>query len=175
MEIIRRSEFRMEVMKQVSTLRLPDTWVAAGFVRNAVWDHLHGFTSETSLNDVDVIYFDRKVVDRHRDEEAEEQLSNSFPGVVFSVKNQARMHIRNRDEPYRSATDAMTHWPETCTAIGVAREGDEILYEAPFGLSDLFSLTVRPTSSNASMKSLVKKRSIEKGWMEIWPNLILET
>lgn len=31
------------------------------------------------------------------------------------VKNQARMHLRNGDRPYQSATDAMRYWPETAT------------------------------------------------------------
>jgi hypothetical protein len=41
----------------------------------------------------------------------------------WSVKNQARMHERNADRPYRSASDAMMHSPETATAVG-ARLGD---------------------------------------------------
>lgn len=28
-------------------------WIAAGFVRNLVWDKLHGFSSMTALDDID--------------------------------------------------------------------------------------------------------------------------
>jgi hypothetical protein len=38
-------------------LKLPDGYIAAGYIRNRVWDHLHGFTERTPLNDVDVVYF----------------------------------------------------------------------------------------------------------------------
>ena len=33
---------RMRVLRIVRELGLPDCWVAAGFVRNCVWDHAHG-------------------------------------------------------------------------------------------------------------------------------------
>ena len=50
------------------------------------------------------------------------------------------MYLHNGDQPYLSSTDAMTHWPETVTAVGVrpGRDG-EIEVEAPFGLDDLFT------------------------------------
>ena len=52
-----------------------------------------------------------------RDRAIEAELRALAPGIDWSVKNQARMHLRNGDPPYSGATDAMRHWPETATAI----------------------------------------------------------
>ncbi len=32
---------RLEILRAVRELELPDCWLAAGFVRSLVWDHLH--------------------------------------------------------------------------------------------------------------------------------------
>lgn len=40
-------------------LQLPDAWLAAGFVRNRVWDRLHGYPEPIPLADLDVIHFVR--------------------------------------------------------------------------------------------------------------------
>ena len=37
-------EWQRDVLLAVRDLGLKDCWVAAGFVRNAVWDLLHGYT-----------------------------------------------------------------------------------------------------------------------------------
>jgi hypothetical protein len=94
----------------------------------------------------------------------------------WSVKNQARMHQRNADEPYRSAVDAMSYWPETATAIGV-RLSDRSVIEvaAPFGLDDLFELAVRPTERFVTEKySVYLDRIHAKKWQTTWPRLKIE-
>jgi len=105
----------------------------------------------------------------------EAQLKAVEPSVDWSVKNQARMHLRNGDEPYASTADAMSHWCETATAVAVRladNGGIEIL--APFGLDDLFSLTVRPTPAFTGRKlPIFQERVREKRWLERWPRLVL--
>jgi hypothetical protein len=63
------------------------------------------------------------------------------------------MHFRNGDAPYVSAVDAMRGWPETATAVA-ARQTEGGAYEiaAPFGLDDLFTLTLRPAPRFRSEK-----------------------
>ena len=41
-ELMFLDQQRMEMLKVVAGLALPDCCIAAGFVRNLVWDHLHG-------------------------------------------------------------------------------------------------------------------------------------
>src|SRR5690349_2739285 len=81
------------LLSHVESLGLPDGWIGAGFIRNAVWDVLHGRPIDIShLNDVDVIFFDPDAAGRERESELECRLRAIAPGTLWSVKNQARMH-----------------------------------------------------------------------------------
>jgi uncharacterized protein len=162
---------RRDVIDAVAESGLPDCWLAAGFVRNTVWDCLHGHSELTPLNDVDVAYFEPSNIDRAIDAEVERSLRRSFPGLDFSVKNQARMHNKNGHQPYTSATDAISRWTETCTAVGVRRGEDGLDVCAPHGLADLFSLVVRPTSCEEEYVTLVLARVRDRGWLSRWPRL----
>jgi len=51
--IISNDPLRWRLLHRVHDLGLPDCWVAAGFVRNAVWDHLHGRDISPLITDVD--------------------------------------------------------------------------------------------------------------------------
>jgi hypothetical protein len=167
---------RMRVLGVVRDLGLPDCWVAAGFVRNCVWDHLHGRAVSPLQGDIDVIWFEPTACDATRDAGLETALRDRDGTLAWSVKNQARMHGRNGDAPYRSATDAMRHWPETATAVGVrldARGGIEVA--APFGLDDLFDLVVRPTQRFIAEKhTIYLERVLSKQWEQTWPSLQIQ-
>jgi hypothetical protein len=67
----------------------------------------------------------------------------------------------------------MRRWPETCTAIGVAWK-DALRILAPFGLTDLFALRLRPTAADTQTIELVRQRAREKGWLLRWPRPVLE-
>jgi uncharacterized protein len=48
---------RYGVLATVGSLGLPDCWVGAGFIRNAVWDYLHDLAPSRHTGDVDVVWF----------------------------------------------------------------------------------------------------------------------
>lgn len=168
--------WRMSVLRQVSALRLPDCWVGAGFVRAAVWDHLHGRPpAPLTEGDIDVIWFDPLEATPAMDTAIEQRLKASNPSpLAWSVKNQAGMHLRNGDRPYHSATDAMSFWPETATAVAVRLNGNALEIAAPFGLDDLFALVLRPGPAFRDAKRpSFDARVRGKRWRERWPNLIV--
>lgn len=169
-EIMFSSAERCDVLRAVVAHDLPDCWLAAGFVRNTVWDRLHGYRKLTPLNDVDVAYFDRENIDRDFESAVATALQVQFPELAFSVKNQARMHVKNHHAPYRSATDAISRWTETCTAVGV-RWGAGLEICAPHGLADLFGLVVRPTCGEKEYLDLVCYRIRQRQWLTHWPRL----
>lgn len=173
--IIRQDPLRWHVLAMVRALHLPDCWVAAGFIRNAVWDHLHQRSPSPPAGDVDVIWFDPARTDPTEDRKYEELLRLQEPSITWSVKNQARMHSRNHDAPYASAADAMRFWPETATAVAVRRlASDDCEVAAPLGLDDLFELILRPTARFCGEKRAVfEDRMASKGWLENWPSLRL--
>ncbi|WP_438351216.1 nucleotidyltransferase family protein [Paenibacillus sp. FA6] len=155
-------------------LNLPNWVVAAGYVRNYIWDTLHGYSTRTPLNDIDIIYYNTEELDEDIEKEYERILEQQTGSSIWSVKNQARMHIRNGDEPYQSIEDAMSHWPETVTAVGIRLEDDNsISLVSPYGLEDLFEFRVR-RSPLFKDDSYYKCRVTKKDWKEIWPKLEID-
>jgi len=166
---------RWQILDYVRSLGLPDCWIGAGFVRNAVWDHLHGRPPAPVTGDVDVVWFDPTQLAPATDTQIEARLRNLDFSIDWSVKNQARMHLRNADPGYASTFDALSHWPETATAIAVRRTAtDDCDICAPFGFADLLALQVRPTPSFIGQKyPLFLDRVRQKQWLEHWPLLKL--
>jgi uncharacterized protein len=171
-EIVSSSKWRMGVLRLVEDLGLPDWWIGAGFVRNAVWDYLHE-KPMTPLNDIDVIYFDPERPEPEIDGNLEIELQSRGPKKIWSVKNQARMHLKNGDEPYESSFDALRHWPETATALAVSlRDSDQVIVAAPHGVDDVFDLVIRPTTPDKA--DIARERAEKKRWLTKWPKLRLE-
>lgn len=153
------------------SIDLPDAWVAAGLVRNAVWDERHGFPFSMP-DDIDVIYFDPNDPAGDREPEIEAQLRALAPHLPWSARNQARMHSRNGHAPYASSMDAMAHWVETATAVGV-RIARECAFEiaASHGLADLDHMILRPGPAYWQRLDVFHARQAQKRWLERWPML----
>ena len=165
----------MESLACVRELELPDWAIGAGFVRNAVWDHLHGFVKHTALEDVDVLYFNSDDTEPGSEIPIEECLLEKLPNRNWSVKNQARMHLRNGDEPYASTSHAMEYWLETATCVAARLEdNDAMSIIAPFGLSDLLSLKSRPTAAGLRRHDQYIARMQMKSWSAHWPEVAVK-
>jgi hypothetical protein len=170
-DAVRAAQNRMAMLHALAELDLPDAWIAAGAVRNAVWDARHGYHRSTPLTDVDVIWFDPARPQREFDVALEQRVSRRLQGVTWSVKNQARMHARNNDAPYCDCLDAMRAWPETATGIAARLDpGGDIELASAFGLDDLVGLLLRPTPRFAG-ESAFHARLTAKRWLETWPLL----
>ena len=171
-DMMQSSVWHWEAIKIVRQLDLPGWAIGAGFVRNAVWDHLHGFAEMTPLNDIDVLYFDPVDLTIEQDMRIEEELFSIDPDRPWSVHNQARMHIRNNDQPYRSTADAISYWLETATCVAVTLDkSDQLTIIAPFGLSDLLGLQSRPTAAAMTRVGQYRERMVSKNWPGTWPRV----
>jgi len=171
-QVIESDPTRMRALDAVKTLQLPDCFIAAGFIRDKIWSSLYG--QDKAVSDVDVIYFCATDSTQERDLHLEQQLSQRVPELAWSVKNQARMHIRNGDSPYKNSTDAMTYWPEKQTAIGARlNEKNQVILQAPFGLAYQFNGKIN--RNPARSVELFMHRLNSKGWIESWPVLQVES
>lgn len=162
---------RYRSLAVLAELGLPDAWLAAGFVRNLVWDRLHGYVEATPLADLDVIYFDPVDCRPERDRDLERLLTERAPGWLWSVRNQAAMHQRNNDEPYASSIDAMRYWVEVESALAVRlTAARQIEVVSPFAQNGLFALhlTLNPWRPRPEA---FHQRLTTKGWLERWPRL----
>ncbi|GIU10162.1 MULTISPECIES: nucleotidyltransferase family protein [unclassified Shewanella] len=180
-------DYRLNALRIAEQLKLDDWMLAAGFIRNLVWDKLHNI--QTELNDIDFIYFDPNDISADRDAQIEAELNRIAPMYPWSVKNQARMHLRNQHHQYASSLDAMSYWPEKQTAIGVSSQLTassiltssstfelsassqpvELTLHSPFDLACLFDLSLQ---HNPKVKRRVfKLRLRQKAWLQTYPKL----
>ena len=80
--IIAEDAIAMEQLRAVRELDLPDWCIAAGFVRNRVWDHLHGIVPARLPVDIDVIYFDAGDVSRESEAAFASRLAQELEALV---------------------------------------------------------------------------------------------
>ncbi len=170
----------LELAQQCAQVhRLPQWCLAAGFVRNLVWDKLHDI-QQRPLNDIDLIYYCPLDTRPERDRAIEAYLQTLAPELPWSVKNQARMHLKNHDNPYQSTQDAMCYWPEQETAVAVYLAQipnpptsviDSLQLIAPFGLTSLFALQLTHNPKRAL--AVFEHRLAAKGWLSQYPRLTL--
>lgn len=173
LDLIKSDPWMVKVLETASSLNLPDWMIGAGFVRNKVWDYLHGYTNtEVPTRDIDLIYFDTSDTQEDVEKAYNEQLAKILD-VNWSVKNQARMHIKhNRTLPYKNTVEALSEWVETPTCVAVRLEPNgELTLFAPHGIGDLVNLVVRPAPSHKQDLATFWERVKSKHWLEKWPKL----
>ncbi|MDE5539957.1 MAG: nucleotidyltransferase family protein [Bacilli bacterium] len=95
----------------------------------------------------------------------------------FDVHNEARMHLWKKSNEskninqYKNSEDAIDKWIATVHSIGITKEEDEIKIYAPYGLSDIFSRTIRPIKHKDNSKELYEKKV--KSWSNRFENLTI--
>lgn len=169
-QFLAEDPLRIQALECVRSLALPDCYIAAGFVRNLVWDNLHQKHNPTPLNDLDVVYFESNELDEQAYLKYETQLNALMPEFNWQVRNQANMHLRNGDTPYQSTLDAMSYWPEKETAVAARlNENNQIECISAFGFESLFEgqITYNPKRTWALFQSRVES----KNWLITWPRL----
>jgi uncharacterized protein len=148
-----------------------EAWLAAGFVRDAVWDALAGRTPDPArCRDLDVVYLGASA----REEEAmlAARLAQHAPGHAWEVRDQARMARQAGQPRPADLTEALALWPETATAVAARLCDGRVQVLAPHGVADLLAGLVRPTPAHAGT-GLVTSRAAQKGWLLRWPFLRL--
>ena len=155
----------MEQLRAARAIGLPDWCIAAGFVRNRVWDHLHGIVPPRAPADIDVLYYDAADLSKDREAEYERRLDKLLPGLPWQVRNQARMHVWKDLPQHKNTSDSMIYWLETVTSVGVRLEADDSLTViAPLGTDDLLGLVCRPTPFGRTRRHEYDARLAQKRW-----------
>lgn len=174
--IVRGTPWLCEALRVVREAGPAGAYVAAGAVRDTVWNFLTGRSPSGPQGDVDVVYWaDSESADqcsRHQ-----ERLLEIEPRLDWEVTNQATVHLwhwrtqGDRIAPHKTVADGVASWPETATAVGVrlsAEDAIEVL--APFGLDDLFEMRLRYNPAQAR-PDVFWKRIEAKRWTQRWPEL----
>lgn len=176
--IVRADAGLMHVLTTVRSLKLPDWRLVSGAVYQAVWNARTGRPAGYGVKDYDLAYFDASDLSYEAEDVVIKRVAAAFDEPFRSqveVRNQARVHLwfQNRfGEPYtplHSTDEALGRFVAPTFAIGVRLEADDkISIAAPFGLEDVFALTIRPNPD----------RPVAKGWAKAvesararWPEL----
>jgi hypothetical protein len=175
--IVRADPGLMHVLTTVRGLGLNDWRVFSGAVYQSVWNAVTDRPAGYGRKDYDLGYFDPDTSWDAEDlviKRVAAALDEPFRSEV-EVRNQARVHLWFPDrfgEPYEALTgtdEALARFVAPAFAVGVRLERDDtISIAAPFGLEDVFSLTLRPNPD----------RPRAKGWDKVvtsararWPEL----
>ena len=175
LDSVRKNPDMTAILIIIRNLGLKDSWLAAGSVRNFIWNLLSDKSPFDSETDVDVIFFDPDV-SYEETLAIENKLREDFPQYQWELKNQVYMHQHSpHTEPYVNSCDAMSKYPERCTAIGLRLHTDATLeLFAPYGLVDILNFQVSPTPhffENDDRMKLYQQRLSKKNWREKWKNL----
>jgi hypothetical protein len=79
----------MRCLRALRALDLPQGYIGAGFVRNAIWDELHARATPTPLNDIDVIYFSGEISPPQRIASADNTLESVPQPQAYSPNSTA--------------------------------------------------------------------------------------
>ena len=176
-DILRASPSMMTVLTGARELDLPDWLIVSGAVYQRMWNHVTGREPDYGVRDYDVIYFDP---DTSWDAEDVfiKRAAALFPAPLndlVEVRNQARVHLWFEDhfgepyEPLSNSAEALTRFVAPAFGVGVRLETDDSLtIHAPFGLEDVFSMTLRPNPNRPLAKGWVKTTtSARTRWPEV--------
>lgn len=164
------------ILRAWPKIALPDGWLVAGAVAQTVWNYRLGLAPDYGLKDIDLVYFDDTDLSAESEHCHEERIRRHFGhlSVAIDVKNEARVHLWYAAKfgeaipPYASSADAISTFPTTATAIGVRPGPHGLSVIAPYGLSDLFDLIVRP--NKVQITRAVYEAKIGR-WHALWPRL----
>ncbi|WP_426024265.1 nucleotidyltransferase family protein [Brevundimonas sp. PWP3-1b1] len=177
-DIVRADAGLMHVLTTVRALGLPDWRLVSGAVYQAVWNVKTGRPAGYGIKDYDLAYFDGSDLSYAAEDVVIKRVAAAFDAPFRSqveVRNQARVHLWFQDrfgEPYEalgSTDEALGRFVAPTFAVGVRLEADDaISIAAPFGLEDVFAMTIRPNPN----------RPLARGWAKTvenararWPEL----
>ena len=180
--ILEKNKELMEMLNYISSLNLPNFYIAAGSIFQTIWNYYDGKELNFGIKDIDVIYFNNKDLSVEIDWEYYNIINKYVKSKGFNyeidVSNEARMHLWKMEhgqgekvKPYKNSEDAMSKWIATVHAIGITKENNKIKVYAPYGLSDIFSKTIRPIKHDGNSKELYDKKVAD--WSERFNNLTI--
>lgn len=117
LNLISQDAWMMSVLRIAERQNLKDWVIGAGFIRNKVWNYLHGFVNEkVDTPDIDLVYFNKERNNPEQDEKLSEKLKKET-GINWEIINEAFAHTWNHRPAYTSTEDTLSKWAETTTVL----------------------------------------------------------
>lgn len=178
-KIIKQNSDLVTILDYIYDLKLPNFYIAAGSVFQTIWNYYDNKPLNFGIKDIDIIYYDpinlSKESEQKLEKTIEDYLKKAGLNYELDIHNEARMHLWKKDnenkniDQYKNSEDAIDQWIATVHAIGITKENNEIKVYAPYGLSDIFSKTIRPIKHKNNSKELYNKKVAS--WQKRFENL----
>ncbi|WP_327367222.1 nucleotidyltransferase family protein [Streptomyces sp. NBC_01217] len=175
--VLARNDVLMEVLARTAALDLPGWYVTAGCLFQTVWNVVTDRPPTSGIKDYDVFYFDADDLSWEAEDaviRTGREVFGDLPAEV-EIRNEARVHLWYEDKfkvvcpPYESTEAAIDSFAATTCCLGVRLETDgRWRVYAPYGLSDVFNLVVRPNPVLAP-RSVYETKAAR--WRQQWPEL----
>jgi uncharacterized protein len=165
------------VLDLAAGMNLPGWYLLAGCLYQTVWNVVTGQPPEAGILDYDLGYFDASDLSWEAEDAVIQAGHKVFAGctVPVQIRNQARVHLWYEPKfgmpcpPHESSEAAIDTFEATCACLGVRLEpGGRWRVYAPYGLSDVFNLVVRPNPLLAPRH--VYQAKVTR-WQQQWPAL----
>lgn len=175
--IIKQNKDLMLILDYIESLNLPNFYIAVGAVFQTIWNYYDNKPLNYNIKDIDIIYYDSNNLSKEDEKKLEYNISQYFKDMnyEFDVHNEARMHLWKKEnenkniDQYKNSEDAIDQWIATVHAIGITKKDNNIEVYAPYGLSYIFSRTIRPIKHKANSKELYNKKAT--AWKNRFDNL----
>ena len=178
--ILRATPPLMRVLAVARRLCLPDWLVFSGAVYQPVLNHLSGHPLDYGIKDYDLAYFDASNLSYEAEDAVIHRVRTAFDEPLRSmvqVRNQARVHLWFEEKfcehygPLSCTGEALERFTSATFAVGIRLEPDNRLHiEAPFGLTDLFALRLRPNPRRKTVHFARTSADVRCRW----PELVIE-
>ncbi|KAI1064958.1 hypothetical protein LB507_001240 [Fusarium sp. FIESC RH6] len=176
-DAIQQNKTLITVLERAAGMNLPNWYLAAGALTQTVWNVVTEKDPEQGIDDYDLIYFDGSDLSWEAEDKMIQKGKTIFADIPVEVeiRNQARVHLwyeKKFGKPcpqHRSSEGSMLTWGTNTALIGVRlrNDGEWDIY-APWGLSDMFRLIVRPNQQIMTEETWNKK---VQRWIKIWPEI----
>ena len=174
---LRANTTLMRVLDLAAGLDLPGWYLLAGCLYQTVWNVVAGEPPESGILDYDLGYFDPSDLSWEAEDAVIRAGNKVFAGlaVPVQIRNQARVHLWYEQKfglpcpVHASSEAAIDTYEATVACLGVRLDsGGRWRIYAPYGLSDVFNLVIRPNPVLATRDVYEAKTA---RWTGQWPGL----
>lgn len=175
--IVRSAPALMHVLRTVRDLDLPDWFLFSGAIYQRVLNDLTGRDADYGVKDYDIAYHDPSDISYEAEDVVIRRVAAAFEPPLrdlVEVRNQARVHLwfeGRFGEPYgplAGSAESLERFVSPLFAVAAKLDAaDRLTVLAPFGLDDLFALTLRP-NPNRPTKNFDR---VANGIVARWPEV----
>lgn len=166
--IIKKNKDLILILDFLESINLPNFYLVAGTIFQTIWNFLDNNPLDCNIHDIDIFYYDKDNLDKEYEDKLEEKIKQFLVDnnidLEIDIHNEARVHLwkKYNENPnvdyYENTEDAIRRLISTIQAIGVTKINNKIKVYAPYGLSDVFSKTIRPVKLPTNSKITYNKK-----------------